>query len=170
MTYYLSVFCTDGDVPTTGQVLASTAGRGPRLGLGPPGESYPPEDMMDSDWHALMVFYGQAGDAFGVTIYRAGQLSDNLDSDIFAETVRSYRQCLERLTPSPPRDMVLDHLAHSKFLVLIRIPLSQFGDDKQAWQAVDALVDYFVDRHGGLVHAEGEGFYDTNGRLLVPLQ
>jgi hypothetical protein len=109
-----------------------------------------------------MIFYGQAGDAFGVTIYRAGQLNDNLDSDILAETVRGFRQRLEQLPPSPPRDAVLDHLVQSKFLVSVSISLSQFGDDKEAWQAVDALVDYFVDRHGGLLHAEGEGFYDTD--------
>jgi hypothetical protein len=49
MTYHLSVFCADGDVPTTGHVFASLAGREPRLGLGPPGEADAPEVMNTSD-------------------------------------------------------------------------------------------------------------------------
>jgi hypothetical protein len=168
MTYYLTALCTDGNVPSRGEVLAWAKGREPWLGFVPPGETCPPEELDNQDWHAQGMFYNQ-DDFFVVDIYRAGDRHDVL-GDICASVVDGFRGNLEQLSPSPQRNQVLQHLARTRFVVSVAVPVSQFGDDERAWGAVHLLLDYFVERHGGLVHAEGEGFYDSHGRLLVTMR
>jgi hypothetical protein len=169
MPYHLSAFCTDGDVPSRAEILAWAQGREPWLGFVPPGEKLLPEHLEDRPGRAEGVFYNQ-DDVFVVDIYRAGERSEVLEKDICAGVVDGFRRRLEQLSPSPQRDHVLEHLARTRFLVSVAMPVSQFGDDERAWGAVDLLLDYFVERHGGLVHGEGEGFYDSDGRLLVTIR
>jgi hypothetical protein len=53
---------------------------------------------------------------------------------------------------------------------LLAQALSQFAQDEVAWDATDLMLQYFVERHGGMVHAEGEGFSDHDGKILVTVR
>jgi hypothetical protein len=169
MPYYLTAFCTDGDAPSRGEILTWAAGRKPWLGFVPPGEQYPHERLEDRYWRAENVFYNQ-DDTFVVDIYGADERGDIPGMDIFAGEVDEFRKAVTQLPSSPERDGILEHLARTRFLVSIAVPLSRFGDDERAWGAVDLLLNYFVERHGALIHREGEGFYSRDGRLMVAMR
>lgn len=169
MTYYLEAFCTETEVPSRGEILAWAKGRQPWIGFLPPGETPMPQQLEDRVWNASAVFYDRDA-AFVVDIYRASEPDMVLGKDIFSSLVNQFHRSVERLPPSPQRDNVLSHLERSRFVVSVSIPLSQFGDDERAWEAVSLFLDYFAERRGGLVHAEGEGFYDRNGRLIVKVR
>jgi hypothetical protein len=169
MTYYLEAFCTDTEVPSRGEILTWAEGRQPWLGFAPPGETPGPEQLQSRRWEASSVFYGPDDD-FIVDVYRAGEPSTVLGKDLFSSLVNRFRRSVEQLRASPQRDNVLSHLGRSRFVVSVSVPLSHFGDDDRAWGAVSLFLDYFVERCGGLVHAEGEGFYDRNGRLVLKLR
>ena len=60
------------------------------------------------------------------------------------------------LPPSRQRDQVLAHLARTRFVVSLSLPVSALNDDA-LWEAVSAVLDYFTEHHSTLVHIEGEG-------------
>ena len=39
-------------------------------------------------------------------------------------------------------------------------------DDDDLWEAVAALLDYFVENSGAIVHIEGNGFYQADKLIL----
>jgi hypothetical protein len=169
MTYYLEAFCTHTEIPSRGEILTWAEVRQPWFGFAPPGEALSPDELQDRRWDASAVFYDR-DDAFTVDIYRAGMPSAISGRDVLLSLVNQFRRSVEQLPASPERDNVLSHLDHSQFVVSVSVPLSQFGEDDRAWGAASLFLDYFVENCGGLVHAEGHGFYDRNGRLVVEVR
>jgi hypothetical protein len=164
MTYYVHGFCTDGEVPTIGAVLAWAADHG--LDLNPPadmpdfvswvGEPPPdwgrwtPEELASREWGGVDLWWRKDWTPMDVTI---GDLDD-----WEAERVAA-------LPPSRQRDRVLGHLARTRFVVSIRLPISALHHDA-LWEAVSVLLDYFTEHHGALVRIEGEGFAQA-GRVIL---
>jgi hypothetical protein len=164
MTYYLSAFCTDSEIPSLGQVQAWATGRTPPITVDP---DEPPDCRR---WGPVNVYYGPDDRAFSVDIYGPGDPPEYDWLDVLPGTIKEFRSALEAQSPTPGRDRVLAHLGRTRFLVSISVPLSQFAQDEVAWAATDLLLQYFVERRGGMVHAEGEGFYDHDGKLLVTVR
>jgi hypothetical protein len=75
------------------------------------------------------------------------------------------REALAEFPRSPQRDLVLTHLARSRFVVAVQLPISALDDDDM-WEAVSALLDYFVEHSGAIVHIEGDGFYQADKLIL----
>jgi hypothetical protein len=164
MTYWVRAFCTDGEVPTIGTVLAWSADHG--LDLNPPaempefvsrvGEQPPdwgpgtPEELSRRDWDAIALWWRKDWTPLDITI------GDRHDGDVDA---------VAALAPSRQRDQVLAHLARTRFEVSLRLPMSALEDDA-LWEAVSVVLDYFAKHHGALVHIEGEGFFHA-GRLIL---
>ena len=84
---------------------------------------------------------------------------------LFAGEVRRIREALAELPPSQGRDLVLDRLARSRFVVATQLSMSALDDD-DLWEAVAALLDYFVENSGAIVHIEGNGFYQADKLIL----
>jgi hypothetical protein len=163
MTYYLSAFCTDGEIPSPGQVQTWATGRTPPITIDP-------DEPPDCRWHSINIYYGPDDRAFTVDIYGPGDPPEYDWLDVLPGTIEDFRAALETLPPTPGRDRVLAHLARTRFLVSISVPLSQFAQDEIAWSATDLLLQYFIERHGGMVHAEGEGFYDHDQKILATVR
>jgi hypothetical protein len=155
MTYYVRAFCTDGEVPTIGTVLAWAA----QHDLDPPpdmpefvtqvGEPPPdwgqgtPEELASRDWNGVALWWRKDWTPMDVTIH------DRHDWE--ADQVAA-------LPPSRQRDQVLAHLARTRYVVSISLPISALEDDA-LWEAVSVLLDYFAEHHGALAHIEGEGSF-----------
>jgi hypothetical protein len=76
------------------------------------------------------------------------------------------REALATFLPaSQQRDLVLAQLARSRFVVVVQLPISAL-DDEALWEAVSALLGYFVEHRGAIVHIEGVGFYQTDRLIL----
>ena len=61
---------------------------------------------------------------------------------------------------------MLDHLQQSKAVVAAQL-LGDIDDD--AYTAAGTFLAYFVEHCGGLIQADGEGFYEGD-RLIVELE
>jgi hypothetical protein len=164
MTYYVRAYCTDGEVPTIGTVLAWAGEHG--LDLDPPpempefvswvGEPPPdwgqetPEELASRDWDGVALWWRKDWTPMTVTIRDL----DDWEAEQVAELPRSRQ-----------RDQLLAHLAETRFVVSLSLPISALEDDA-LWEAVSVVLDYFIEHHSALVHIEGEGFFQA-GRMIL---
>jgi hypothetical protein len=164
MTYYVRAYRTDGEVPTVGTVLAWAGEHG--LDLDPPpempefvswvGEPPPdwgqerPEEPASRDWDGVALWWRKDWTPMTVTIRDL----DDWEAEQVAELPRSRQ-----------RDQLLAHLAETRFVVSLSLPISALEDDA-LWEAVSVVLDYLTEHHSALVHIEGEGFFQA-GRMIL---
>jgi hypothetical protein len=76
---------------------------------------------------------------------------------------------VRELEESPARTRVIEHLRKARFVVCCQL-LSDI--DEAGFEANGQLLDYFVDTCGGMIQADGEGFYDRMdlAHLLLALK
>jgi hypothetical protein len=164
MTYYVRAYCTDGEVPTIGTVLAWAGEHG--LDLDPPPEmpefvtwvgehppdwrSWTPQELASRDWDGVALWWRKDCTPMTGTIRGL----DDWDAERVAELPRSRQ-----------RDQLLARLAGTRFVVSLSLPISALEDDA-LWEAVSVVLDFFTQHHGALVHVEGEGFFQA-GRVIL---
>jgi hypothetical protein len=154
MTYWVRAFCTDEEVPTLGMVLAWTASRGVDLTEEPGSRAWTPEELQDRPWDSLGLWYRPDWAPLLVSINHGNDRPALVAGSLFASDVRRMRKALMEFPTSQQRDLVLAHLARSRFVVAVQLPISALDDD-DLWDAVSALLDYFVEHSGAIVHIEG---------------
>jgi hypothetical protein len=160
VTYWVRALCTDGKVPTLGTVLAWTASHGVVLTQEPSSPAWTPEELHSRPWDSLGLWYRPDCSPLCVSIDHAEGRSS-----IFAGEVGWMRQAIAEFPASRPRDLVLAHLAGSRLVVAVQLPMNAL-DDEALWEAVSALLDYFVEHSGAIVHIERDGFYQADQLIL----
>jgi hypothetical protein len=74
---------------------------------------------------------------------------------IFQPSKREWIGLVKKTTATSGREQVLKHLAGTHLIVEFQL-LSEMLDDD--FPLLYALCNYFIDRNGGLFHADNEGF------------
>jgi hypothetical protein len=64
----------------------------------------------------------------------------------------------------PSKRRVVQHLKNTKFIIACQLPTSDIDDD--GYNANGEFLNYFVEHCGGMIQADGEGFYDGD-KILV---
>ena len=64
-------------------------------------------------------------------------------------------------------EKVIGHLRATRFVVACQLPTTDIDDD--GFEANYQFLNYFVQHHGGLIQADGEGFYEGSD-LIVPVE
>jgi hypothetical protein len=82
-----------------------------------------------------------------------------------AEELEEFVEVVKETPNSDGRQAVLDHLQRTRFIVANQIPVSDFEDD--GFDAVGEFMQFFVERNGGMIQADGEGFYEGDRLLLA---
>lgn len=59
---------------------------------------------------------------------------------------------------------VIKHLKKTKYIICNQLPTSDIDED--GYKANDELIKFFVNNYAGMLHADGEGFYDKNEIIL----
>jgi hypothetical protein len=149
-------------------VLAWTAGHGVSLTQEPGSPAWTPEELQGRPWDSLGLWYRPDWAPLLVSINHVNDPPAPVAGDLFASDVGRMRRALTEFPPSQQRDLVLAHLARSRFVVALQLPMSALDDD-DLWEAVSALLDYFVEHSGAIVHIEGVGFYQADKLILKPL-
>jgi hypothetical protein len=165
VTYWVRAFCSDEEVPTLGTVLAWTAGHGVDLTGEPGSPAWAPEELQDRPWDSLGLWYRPDWAPLLVSINHVNDRPALFATALFASEVARMREALAEFPPSQQRDLVLAHLARSRFVVAVQLPMSALDHD-DLWEAVSALLDYFVEHSGAMVHIEGDGFYQADNLIL----
>ena len=161
MAYYFRVFCTSGTVPPLPAVLAWVADRGVSLKIAQ--QDLPPETGT-ADWGEMPVglLYADDKPPFLAEVNRKEG-----ENSLAAQEIDEFISQLESLKKSRKRDSVIEHLRKTQFIVVCQIPTDGFDD--AGFHALDVFLAYFVVHHGGMVQADGQGFYEM-GKLIVELE
>ncbi|NLC57542.1 MAG: hypothetical protein GX774_11950 [Armatimonadetes bacterium] len=114
------------------------------------------------NWERLVV---ELPDQPPVTVRRS--LRQGEENPVEVEVDAFLDELLE-LEETPGVRQVEEALRRARQLIMLEVP------DTYAWgqerTVVDALVELFTEPEGSLIQADGEGFYDRKGDLLVPLE
>jgi len=171
--YYLRVFCTSPKVPKLADIQAWLRKRQSPAVLDDPnhgieaaesGQAKPPIlDLAISDWEQVAV------------TYRAGKLpilaecnrDDGTDECLMREEVAEFVELIGNPGGSEAKKRVLEHLSSAKFVVACQLPTSDIEDD--GYHANHDFLSFFEEHCGGIVQADGEGFYDGD-KLILPLK
>ncbi|HLI26025.1 MAG TPA: hypothetical protein VKZ60_03085 [Chloroflexota bacterium] len=158
MAYYLRAFCPGGPVPPLATLLAWAAEHGVRLWLD---ANAADSDPMAADWAEAAVCYATDRRPLRLTVDR-----DDGDAESLVRTeVAEFLEAVAATPESAARLFVAAHLRQTRFVVACRLPPDS---DEMAYRAAVALLDYFAERCGGLVQADGEGFY-VGDEVILPL-
>lgn len=75
---------------------------------------------------------------------------------------------VQNLPDSAGRRIVLDHLSKTAALYPVTLlPALITDDDHPAWGALDVALRCLAENTEGLIYAETEGFYDSDGEMLL---
>ena len=156
MGYYLRAFCTSADLPPLGRVLEWAAAQGVSLAL----ESSSPGALGSAGWREAELRYKPGRQPLVVDVGRAGE------DGLVAEEVEEFIELLTGVEESAEKRKVLAHLRASRAVVGAQL-LSDVDDE--GYDAVGVFLGFFVEHCGGMVQADGEGFYEDD-RLIVRLE
>jgi hypothetical protein len=155
MGYYVRAFCSAADVPPLGAVLDWVSRQGVAVRVAPEAGDI---DLASPTWEDVPLLYAAGQRPILCSVSR----DDGSPQGLFREEVREFEEFLEDAEDTPARERVLRHLGQSRYVVANQL----MGDVNDAGYTASALVlEYFVDHGGGLVQADGEGFYD--GETLI---
>jgi hypothetical protein len=150
MGYYLRVFCTSEKLPALRDVFGWSASEGIEL-------QAPSADLDARDWDQAEIIYKADKQPF---------VAERNTDELLREEVEEFIEFLEDVDDSPERDRVINHLRQSRAVVATQL-LGDIDDD--GYTAVGTFLSFFADHAGGLIQADGEGFYEGD-RLIVELQ
>ena len=155
MAYYVRVFCTAREAPTISDVAAWLETKGVRLRIAPLAHG------ADShEWSEFDLSEAGRDVAWHVEVNRVAGKPDSGAR----EEIEEFRELLSGLPASQAKRQVLDHLSRTIFIVANRIPTIQFSD--RDYEVMGYFCEYFVAHSGGMVQADGEGFYQGKDLLL----
>lgn len=162
MGYYVRAFCSASVPPPLAAVLDALAERGVHLAA----DAVPPEDLRASDWEEVTLGFGPKKRPFVVTCDR--EASAGHTHTLMREEVQQFIEFLQDAPASPARKRVVDHLRATRFIIACRLPGAAPADDDEGGCAAGrAFLSYFVAHCGGLVQADGEGFYEGDRVVLA---
>ena len=151
MPYYVHTFCRSDEIPSIDAL--ETALR----------DDYPStrivtEQSRDSPtWRNAEVLYKEDRQPIVIEI----NVNDGPNS-LAAEECEEFIQAIGRPGFSRAKSRVLNHLRHTRYIVSCQL----FGDiDDDGYHLNGELLNHFAVHHGGLVQADGEGFY--SGHKIV---
>jgi hypothetical protein len=154
--YYLRAFCTSEDLPPLGRVFDWAAAHGVSLEL----QHEPdPGALGPARWRWAEIRYQHGKQPLVVDVSRAA------GNGLPLEDVEEFIELLTEFEESADKRRVLAQLRASRAVVSAQL-FSDIDDD--GYDAVGVFLGFFVERCGGMIHADGEGFYD-GGRLIVEL-
>jgi hypothetical protein len=158
---YLRALCTGDPPPTLRELLADVEARGTAFALDPAG---PPVALDDPAWREATLLHGQPAVPFPVELNRAGDPpEDDEELDLVGSEIEELLEELEDAPANAARRKVEAHLRATRFIVAVQI-LSSFDD--ASFAALGDLVRSLMERHGALIQADGEGFYEGD-RVIV---
>lgn len=159
MAYTLRVLVRCDRLPPLTHLYQELVDEGFRFGVWPGPDD---AEAASTDWTEAILYHAPDRDPFTLTRLAPG------DEDM-AQEMAALRSSLETLPTLEERRQAHTVLAQTQQLVRVELPDDLTEEDEGAWTLLDAVLHFFV-RHGnGYVHAEQDGLYDRDGRLVFAL-
>ena len=173
MGYYVRAFCTNPKVPDLASIQTWLRERESVAIIDEPnhavesaqaGEARSPIlDLATSDWEQVAIAYRTGK----LPILAECNRGDSTDESLMREEVAEFMEFVGEPGRSAAKQRVLEHLAATKFVIACQLPTSDLEDD--GYDANGDFLSFFVEHCGGMIQADGEGFYDGD-RVIVPLK
>jgi hypothetical protein len=154
------VFCRDQSPPGLSEVVFWLHQHGAPVTISG-GRSA--SDLLSSFWDEVELSYDEEEAPLTVRCFRA----DAAGLARLSEEVADFVADVGELPESPARAQVLEHLTATRTLILVEFPPE--GASAAGYRANGWLMSLFVERAGGLVQADGVGFYDEYDDVVLPL-
>jgi len=156
MPYRVRAFCTGSLVPTLAQVFEYAKTHGVMLEVD---ETYDPTDLESHEWSDVEIIYKAGKGPLVVECNR----NDGTDDCLAQVEPQEYIDAIGPPGMSLIRRRVIKHLRATEFIIASQL-LSDIDDD--GYEANGRFLEYFVGHCGGMIHADGEGFYDGDKVIL----
>ncbi len=156
MPYHVRAFCTSPNVPTLTQVFEYAESQGVSLS---PDETHGKTDVNTSDWSEVEISYKPDKRPLVAECNR----DDGSDDCLARVEPQEFIQEIGSPGLSFSRRRVIKHLEATNFIITVQL-FSDIDDD--GYEANGTFLNYFVEHCDGMIHADGEGFYDGNKLIL----
>jgi hypothetical protein len=173
MGYYVRAFCTGQQVPQLATIQHWLRKHGSAAVLDDPnhavemthagGSGGPILDLHTSDWEQVAVAYKSGKLPILVECNR----DDGTHESLLHQEISEFVDLIANADPIAAGETVLRHLEATRFIVACQLPTSDIDDD--GYEANGRFLAFFVERCGGIIQADGEGFYQ-GGDLILPLE
>ena len=154
MPYYVRAFCTDDSRPSIDRLEAALKRDNPAARLETDG------DRSSASWSRADFFYKDEKQPVVVEI----NVNDS-DESLAAEESQEFVGKIGMPRFSLSKRRILRQLANTRYIVCCQL-LGDIDDDGYHW--CGELLNYYVNNHGGMIQADGEGFYDGH-KVIVDL-
>lgn len=154
------VFCAASTFPSVRDCLSFAAGAGEGVLLAVDTDDSATLDADSPDWAAVHLVYREDAAMLTVVVLR--------DTDVapaFQDTRDGFLAALAA-SDAPDAPAVRDFVTTTRAIVVATLPTDT---DEDALEAAAWFTRIFVELYDGLLHADGEGFYDEDNDLLVAL-
>ncbi|OGH80330.1 MAG: hypothetical protein A3I29_04600 [Candidatus Magasanikbacteria bacterium RIFCSPLOWO2_02_FULL_44_11] len=160
MAYYIRAFCTSNDLPPLNAVVDYIQNQGVTVNIH---EDFKDGDPASKNWEEVGLVYKKDKLPFLVEVNR----DDGSNNCLYREEINEFKMLLQEINDSPEKKKILEHLSNSKYIIASQIPTADFDDD--GYNANGFFLEYFVKNCGGMIQADGEGFYEGHN-LIVELE
>jgi hypothetical protein len=157
MPYYVRAFCTSESVPPAAEVIEELRSNGILVYA----EAEDTFVLSTPHWTEFELHYKEGKEPIVVDCARnTGPESIAADEvAIFIEEVGCTEDC-------PMKDVILRHLRATRFVIACQL-IMDIDDD--GYEANGEFLSEFVRRCGGLIQADGEGFWDGD-EIVLPMR
>jgi hypothetical protein len=170
MGYYLRAFCTGSTVPELPTVQKWLRAAGYGVTLDDPARAVqavqagaalaPPAALPSGLWEQVAVVYKTGKlPILAACDRRTGQES------LAEEEISEFMEMVQAAPVGRSQAQILDHLKHARFVVACQLATTDVDDD--GYLAANQFLAFFVQQCGGLLQADGEGFYAGQELLLA---
>jgi hypothetical protein len=170
MGYYVRAFCTGPQAPELAAIQRWLQERGSAAILDEPthaveaartGVSNPSILALNtSEWKQVAVAYKPGR----LPILAECNRDDGTVVSLLRQEIEEFKELIEDATPDEAKQRVLRHLEASKFIIACQLPTSDI--DKDGYDANSEFLAFFTKHCGGMIQADGEGFYDDDKLIL----
>ena len=153
MPYYVRAFCNSDTVPSVSELENTLKAEYPVIRL-------ETEDTRDGKWENVEYYYKEGNQPVIIEC----NYNDGPES-LVAEECEEFIEEIGSPGLSMAKRKVLDHLKETKYIISCQL-LNDIDDD--GYDLNGELLNIFVNKYGGLIQADGEGFYKGH-KLIVEL-
>jgi len=162
----IRVFCTASTLPSLRDCLGFAAGAGEGVILAIDIDDIAAVDADSSGWSAVRLLYREDTSPLAVTVMR-----DTAPAPDFRTTLQHFHTALDGNTDVPVAT-VRAHLAATHAIVTVALPALPVDPDETNEDALESVAWFtriFVEQYGGLLQADGDGFYDRDNDLILTM-
>lgn len=173
MGYYVRAFCTAPQVPDLASIQAWLRGHNSSaiideanhsVEAAHAGEMWPPIlDLATSEWEQVAIAYRSGK----LPILAECNRNDGSDDCVARDEIAEFVEFIGKPGLSAAERQVLQHLAATRYIIACQLPTSDIEEDGYATN--DLFLEFFVENCGGIIQADGEGFY-RHSKLIVPIK